>query len=315
MGAVMNILGFISHDLMIPEVTLGHIIRSAPYRYKVFEIDKKDGVGKRTIAQPARELKTIQYWVMANVLHQFPVHSAATAYRRRLSIRTNASKHASNHFLLKLDFKDFFHSIVAADLEAFLTKRGDIDLSAEDIGHLKRILFWNRRREGKLVMSIGAPSSPMLSNILMYEFDKKTQAFCGKKKVTYTRYADDLTFSTKRANVLREVEVQVAEICKQLEHPRLRLNPEKTVHASRGGSRRVTGLVLTNEGAISLGHDRKRLIRAQIHHFLDGRLSPDESAKLCGMLAFVNSAEPSFIQSLRDYYGSVQMDRIIHSQD
>jgi retron-type reverse transcriptase len=252
---------------------------------------------------------------MANLLRHFPIHSAAMAYRKRRSITTNAAKHASNRFLLKLDFKDFFHSITAADLEAFLAEREDIDLYAEDIGHLKKILFWNRRREGRLIMSIGAPSSPMLSNILMYEFDKKVQAFCTKKKVKYSRYADDLTFSTNRANVLREVEVQVAEICKRMEHPRLQLNAEKTVHASRGGARRVTGLVLTNQGTVSLGHDRKRLIRAQVHHFLCGRLSPDEAAKLRGMLAFVNSAEPSFIQTLRSHYGSEQIDRIINPHD
>jgi hypothetical protein len=311
----MNILRSISLDLMIPEATLDHIIRSAPYRYKVFEIDKKDGVSKRTIAQPAREVKAIQYWVMDKVLGAFPIHGAAMAYRRGRSITANAKKHAHSRFLLKLDFKDFFHSITAEDLEAFLAGRDWNVLSREDIVRLKKILFWNRRREGKLVMSIGAPSSPMLSNILMYEFDKSVQAFCTKKKVKYSRYADDLTFSTNRPNVLREVEVQVAEICKRMEHPRLRLNTEKTVHASRAGSRRVTGLVLANSGEVSLGHDRKRLIRAQVHHFLAGKLRPEEAIKLRGMLAFVNSAEPSFIQNLRDHYGNAEIDRVINLQD
>src|SRR5580698_1536958 len=144
----MSILESISHDLMIPEATLGHIVRSAPYRYKVYEVNKKNGVGKRTIAQPARELKAIQYWVMVNFLRQFPFHGAAMAYRKRRSIGTNAAKHASSRFLLKLDFEDFFHSITADDLEAFLAARLELDLSNEDIFHLKKILFWNRGREG-----------------------------------------------------------------------------------------------------------------------------------------------------------------------
>jgi retron-type reverse transcriptase len=236
------------------------------------------------------------------------------AYRRSRSISTNAAKHASSRFLLKLDFKDFFHSITAADLEAFLAAHWELDLSTEDIGHLKRILFWNRGREGKLIMSIGAPSSPMLSNILMYEFDQKVQTFCTKIRVKYSRYADDLTFSSNRPNVLREVEVQIAGICERMMHPRLRLNTEKTVHASRGGSMRVTGLVLANSGEVSLGHDRKRLIRAQVHYFLAGKLSPEDAVKLRGMLAFVNSAEPSFIQKLRDHYGSAEIERITNLQ-
>jgi retron-type reverse transcriptase len=297
---------------MIPEVTLGHIIRSAPYRYKVYEITKKDGVGKRTIAQPARELKAIQYWVMANVLRKLPIHRAAMAYRRHRNISANAAKHASNRFLLKLDFKDFFHSITADDLGAFIATHSELELSAEDTAHLRRILFWNRERAGRLIMSIGAPSSPMLSNILMYEFDQRVQALCTKKRVRYTRYADDLTFSTNRPNILREIEVQVADICVRMKHPKLRINTEKTVHASRRGARRVTGLVLANSGEVSLGRDRKRLIRAQVHHCLNGNLSANEASKLRGMLAFVNSVEPSFIERLRDHYGGKQIDRIIN---
>jgi retron-type reverse transcriptase len=299
---------------MIPEATLDHIIRSAPYRYKVFEIDKRNGKGKRTIAQPAREVKAIQYWIMEKVLSAFPIHGAAMAYRKGRNITANAAKHASTRFLLKMDFKDFFPSITGEDFEAFLAGRDGINLSSEDIVRLKKILFWNRRREGRLVMSIGAPSSPMLSNILLYDFDKKVQAFCAKKKVKYSRYADDLTFSTNLPNVLREVEVQIAEICRRMEHPRLQLNTEKTVHASRCTSRRVTGLVLANSGEVSLGHSRKRLIRAQVHHFLTGRLSPDEAVKLRGMLAFVNSAEPSFILSLKNHYGDAAIDRIVNMQ-
>ncbi len=311
----MNILKSISLDLMIPEATLDHIIRSAPYRYKVFEIDKRDGKTKRTIAQPARELKAIQYWAMEKVLSAFPIHGAAMAYRKGRSIATNAAKHVPTRFLLKMDFKDFFPSITGEDFEAFVAERGGVELSREDIVRLKKILFWNRRREGKLVMSIGAPSSPMLSNILLYDFDKKVQAFCAKKKVKYSRYADDLTFSTNRPNVLREVEVQIAEICRRMEHPQLTINTGKTVHASRAGARRVTGLVLANSGEISLGHSRKRLIRAQVHHFLAGRLSSDEAAKLRGMLAYVNSVEPAFIQQLIAHYGAAAIDRIINPRD
>jgi retron-type reverse transcriptase len=300
---------------MISEDALGHLIRSAPHRYKIYPIEKKSGRGQRIIAQPAREVKAMQYWVMEHVLRQFPIHSAAMAYRKGRGIKQNAAKHASNRFLLKMDFQDFFNSITASDLGSFLEGNGILAISPEDIVRLKKILFWNKGRTGKLIMSIGAPSSPMLSNILLHGFDKRVQAFCTRKRIRYTRYADDLTFSTNRPNVLREIEVQVREICEEMQHPKLTVNAEKTLHASSAGSRRVTGLVLANSGSVSLGRDRKRLIRSQVHHFLTGRLSPEEVAKLRGMLAFVNSAEPSFLETLRNYYGISAIDGIMGSKE
>ena len=307
----MRILRPLSDSLMIPERTLDYIIRSAPFRYKVFKIEKRSGNGKRTIAQPAREVKALQYWVMEKILRQFPIHPAAMGYRKGRSIVTNAAKHAPQRFLLKMDFRDFFNSITSDDFEAYIRRRSKDEWSEEDISYLKNILFWNRDRKGKLIMSIGAPSSPMLSNILMYDFDKRMQAFCTKRKVKYSRYADDLAFSTNRANILREIEVQVTAVCKEIALPHLKVNTEKTVHASRGGARRVTGLVLTNDGEVSLGRERKRLIRAQIWHFINGKLSQEDMQKLRGMLAFVNSSEPKFIQRMRDHYGHDAISRII----
>ena len=311
----MRILRPLSDSLMIPESTLDYLIRSAPFRYKVFKIEKRSGSGKRTIAQPAREVKALQYWVMEKILRRFPIHPAAMAYRKGRNIVTNALKHAPQRFLLKMDFRDFFNSITSDDIEAYIRRRSKDEWSEEDISYLKGILFWNRDRKGRLIMSIGAPSSPMLSNILMYDFDKRIQAFCTKRKVKYTRYADDLAFSTNRANILREIEVQVARVCEEIAFPHLEVNKEKTVHTSRNGARRVTGLVLTNDGDVSLGREKKRLIRAQVYHYINGKLSHEEARKLRGMFAFVNSSEPAFIQRLRDYYGDEVIDRIIKLSD
>lgn len=301
----------LSSDTMIQASALEYLIRSAPYRYKVFEVEKKGGMGKRTIAQPAREVKALQYWVIDNVLRDFPIHPAAMAYRKGSSIRDNASLHAQQRFLLKLDFADFFHSITAQDFEAYLAASSPNKWTREEVVQLERILFWNRNRAGRLIMSIGAPSSPALSNALMFEFDERVQAICRGMTVNYSRYADDLTFSTNFPNILRDVDAHVEGICRDLKHPRLVLRREKTVHASRAGSRRVTGLVLSNAGTVSLGRERKRLIRAEVHHFLSGNMEPEDAIRLRGMLAFVNAAEPTFLDRLRDAYGTDAISRIM----
>ncbi len=285
------------------------LVRSAPYRYKVYQIEKRTPGQFRTIAQPAREVKALQYWVMANVLNRFATHQAATAYRKKTSILRNAKAHARGRFLLKMDFKDFFPSLTSADFVSFLEKR-DAGFSDQEVDALSRILFWSPKGEAfRLCLSIGAPTSPLLSNILMYDFDTEMAALCAKIDVVYTRYADDLSFSSQATDNLRVAEEAVAAWCAKSLTPHLTINHDKTVRVSRADARRVTGLVLTNEGMVSLGRDMKRRIRAQVHQFSLGQLPVTDTARLSGMLAYVNSVEPSFLQRLRSKYGKEVIER------
>jgi hypothetical protein len=298
-----KLLQQMSRDLLVPIHDLEYLARSAPYRYKVYEIEKRQAGSKRIIAQPAREVKRLQYWVIANILNHYPIHPASVAYRKGKSILNNAKPHSKKRFLLKLDFKDFFHSITAIDFEQFIRESKSEDIDESDVAYLTRILFWRMTRGGDLVLSIGAPSSPLLSNILLHEFDHRVAEYCKPIRVAYTRYADDLTFSTNRNDVLRLVEAEVERICHGLPYPRLTLNPQKTIHASKANLRRVTGLVLSNDGSVSIGHERKRQLHAAVHHFKLGKLSPDETTALTGMLAFVHSVEPKFLRTLARRYG------------
>jgi len=308
-----NFLNRISRELFIHLDDLRYLARSAPYRYKVYEIKKRQSKKTRIIAQPAREVKRLQYWVISAILKQFPIHPSALAYRKGKSILNNARPHARKKFLLKLDFKDFFHSIKVSDFRLFLKQTAPELIDPTDLDYLCRILFWKDKVSGDLMLSIGAPSSPVLSNIVMYEFDRVVEAHCRSVGVTYTRYADDLTFSTNKRQILTGVATEIDRICRELPFPRLRLNTEKTVHASKATSRRVTGLVLSNEGKVSLGHKRKRDIRAAVHHFKVGKLTADKTTVLAGMLAFVNSVEPSFLQALTKRYGKSVIKRLFQA--
>jgi len=295
--------------LLLSESELMWLIRSAPRRYKVYQIPKRKEGEFRTIAQPAKEVKSLQYWVMDNILRALPVHSAATAYRAGKSIADNARPHRNGSFLLKLDFTDFFPSIKARDFEHYL-KKSAMDFGSDEIEALSRILFWKPKGTKKLCLSIGAPSSPLMSNILLFEFDEKVAKFCSKRGIAYTRYADDLSLSSAVSSELEEVEKFIRKICNQTRSPKLTLNLDKLVRVSKKKSRRITGLVISNEGKVSLGHDKKRQLRASVHHFVTGRLSIEQSLELRGMLAYVNSVEPSFLARLSRKYGSEVIRRI-----
>jgi len=241
-----DLLTRLGSAVLLPREELVRLIRSAPHRYKVFHIPKRTPDQFRTIAQPAREVKALQYWVMKNVLNRFTVHPAATAYRKELSIVDNAIPHASGRFLLKMDFKDFFPSLKASDFKVFL-KKNKTNLDADEIATLCQILFWTPKGKTDLLLSIGAPTSPMLSNILMMDFDRRISTFCAGRNVTYTRYADDLSFSSARSEELRAVERAVLNWCRRSKAPALTINQTKTVRVSKRDARHVTGLVLTNE--------------------------------------------------------------------
>lgn len=283
------------------------LIRSAPHRYKVFQIEKRRKGSFRTIAQPSREVKKLQYWVIEHVLKSFSVHEAAVAYRKGRSIRHNAARHVRGRFLLKMDFVDFFPSIKAADFE-MCAKRASIDLDAETLDALCRVLFWKPKGKRNLCLSIGAPSSPLLSNIILWRFDERIASACRKYRVTYTRYADDLTFSSATSAGLEKIEHAVEVACRRMKSPILTINRAKTVRVSMRDSRRVTGLILTNDRHVSLGRDFKRALRASVHHFVTGRLDAGQVERLAGMLAYVRSVEPSFLQRLEEKYGAQAID-------
>lgn len=281
---------------------LMNLIATAQYRYKVYQIPKRQPNQFRTIAQPSAEIKLIQRWLINNLLSDLPLHKVATAYREGKSIYNHADIHAKNRFLLKMDFKDFFPSISALDVQRYLVEVGN--MSAADAHLISLIVCWRDKAKGKLCLSIGAPSSPLFSNLMLYAFDKKIVQLSRERKVVYSRYADDLAFSTNKKEVLAEIVLLVKNVCEELAYPHLEINQKKTVSTSRAFRRVLVGLVLTPEGTISLGREKKRRLRSEVYRFSQGLLDAQKIAKLRGELAFAWSVEKKFIYSLLRQFGT-----------
>lgn len=277
---------------LLPSQVLA-IAMTAPLRYKVFKVPKRTS-GWRTLAQPAREVKNLQYHLSELLRPSLPIHEAVSAYEVGCSIRKNAAAHAGGAFLLKLDFKNFFPSILADDFVKHLKRYHTLAFSVDDFDLISRILFWAPERKLPLKLCIGAPTSPLVSNSVLYDFDCQVALIAARNGVVYTRYADDLSFSTVEPNVLGGLIGEIERIVEGLEYPALRINSKKTVYASRASRRIVTGIVIKPDGGLSVGRGRKRLIRAMWHRKGLGLLSPDESRKLDGLVNFAESIEPGF---------------------
>ncbi len=307
----MSILKLISTTLYMGEDEVKRFIDQSPHRYKVYKIAKRNSDKKRTIAQPSKELKFIQRLVMNEYFRDLPVHPCAQAYVEGKGIKLNARAHLGSSFLLKMDFKDFFPSIKPEAFLAYLQEKG-FDFDESDRECIERIFFWRPRNSPGLLLSIGAPSSPRISNLVMFTFDKKVEDYCKEKGITYTRYADDLTFTTNEQGVLFSIPDFIENVCSQIQYPELTINSEKTVFSSKKHNRHVTGLVLTNDNKISIGRDKKREIKALVHRYINGFLEEHDINRLKGYLAYIHDVEPAFINSLQAKYGSHVIYSIKH---
>lgn len=297
----------VSVGLTVAEVLA--IARTGPLRYKVYEIDKRSG-GKRVICQPSRELKVLQYFFLNEALASCEVHTAATAYKRGASIRDNAKRHARSRVILKLDFSDFFPSIRTSDWRSFAKKQFP-EWSTADHVFAESVLFYGARSAQPKCLSIGAPTSPLISNVLMYKFDQEMSEYADVNGLVYTRYADDITISSREYLDQSSVQGAVIAGLRSLRSPRIYLNEKKTALFSKAHRRNVTGLIISNDGLVSLGRDRKRAISAMTYNFLNAKLPVEDRSKLRGLLAFALDAEPTFVLRLRRKYGTEAITRIV----
>jgi RNA-directed DNA polymerase len=295
------LLDTISSALGVTTSYIRRLANSASHQYKVFAIPRRNG-GTRIISHPSKPLKGAQRWLLREVIDALPVHLAATAYRSGSTIWANAEPHRSSRYLLRMDLVEFFPSIREADIRRYIELNPTLfrDWVADDVSLLCALTC----RFGAL--TIGAPTSPGLSNALCYQLDERLSGLAIRHRTTYTRYADDLFFSTREARVLRTVEHEVPAICESLDYPTgLRVNRSKTRHSSKIGARRVTGITLGSDGALYVGRHIKRKVRGMIHRYES--LSPAERASLRGWLAYVIGFDPDFMNSLILKYGAERL--------
>lgn len=286
--------------------------KKAPYMYKVYEIPKATNRGFRTIAQPSRRIKDIQRIISRIFLSLFPVSDAATAYVNKKNILDNATPHKDSAYLLKLDFSDFFPSIKPADLlraidtyahayQGVFSHISDIEMEV-----MVHFLFWHNRRAGEKTLSIGAPSSPIVSNIVMYDFDRHIEGLCASRGVNYSRYADDLTFSSNSSTDLVEILNAVGNYINSTNSPKLKINNNKTVFIFPRQTKRVTGLIINEDGRITIGKWRKKIIKSALDKITKGTFMavPEERrVHAKGLLSYAKSVEPIFYNGLLEKYG------------
>ncbi len=290
-----------------PEVTM-QLSRNAHKTYRTYLIPKKKG-GNRLIFHPSKYTKSLQYAFIETILNQLPVHPYAAAYIRGLKspLLANAAKHSCYSYTVRIDIKDFFPSIRPTDLINVLHQTTTFnEINSHDQDFLTRSLFV-KYRDGKLGLAIGAPSSPVISNIVMFHLDEKIceLAMSISSDSIYTRYADDIVFSSNKKGACKDFHDGIKKILKDNASPKLIINKTKTVFTSRGTKRVITGLHICPDGLISIGRKNKRYIKKLLHNCIINKIDSAEKKYLSGYLSFILDVEPDFYNRLALKYGAM----------
>ena len=217
--------------------------------YHVFYISKRDGE-QRTITSPSKKIKYRQLWILKNILNQIEISNKVHGFAKGRSIVTNAKEHVNKECILNIDIKDFFPSI---NHEKVLDIFRKIGYTTEVSRTMADICCF----EGSLPQ--GAPTSPYLANLVFSIVDEEICTLIREKEVSYTRYADDLTFSSH--NDLAELKEQVYQI---LYKHKFKPNIDKTNIVYGKKRKIVTGLIVNKE--IKVPKRFKRLLRQEIYY-------------------------------------------------
>ncbi len=218
--------------------------------YREFDIRKTNG-SLRKITEPLPSLKEIQIWILHNILYKVNVSPFAKAYIPNRGLISNAKFHLGKKTLLTLDISDFFPSINMSSIHQIFSKLGYSPLISNLLAKLCCL-------EQKLPQ--GAPTSPYLSNIYFRSADEEISKFCKVNEIRYTRYADDLSFSSDNLDTTRVIELVTASVDKL----NLKINQEKTKIMTSNMRQTVTGIVVNQKLQAPLYKRNK--IRQELHY-------------------------------------------------
>jgi retron-type reverse transcriptase len=274
--------------------------------YVTFALPKRSG-GQRLIMAPKRRLKRLQRALLDLLVRKLPVSDHAHGFRRGRSVRTGAEPHVGRAVLLKMDLKDFFPSVTFGRVRGMLIALG----YGYVVATVLAVLMTEAERQpveiegtifhvpvGPRHCVQGAPTSPGLCNCVALRLDRRLAGLARRFGFTYTRYADDLTFSGGAAGSAHALRVRATRIIRE---EGFEVNSEKTRIARKGRRQQVTGVTVNAQ--LGLSRRERRRLRAMIHQLgkerAAGVANPDRAASLRGKLAYLAMLNPGQAAALR----------------
>lgn len=253
--------------------------------YITYKIRKHSGKSRR-IDAPQEPLKSIQKDILERILYIYKAHPVAHGFVKDKSPATNAAAHVGKKYLVTLDIKDFFHSIeevtVIRCLDWLFKQQNKFTYDPADIDLLAKLICYNHG------LPQGAPTSPVMSNLVCLALDKKLEDFAAKNNAIVTRYADDIAISSDDPDIIKKYHQVLSAIMLY----GLKPNKRKTKIRKYFQRQQVTGVVVNSKLGVS--KEKWRNMRAKLHNLIrDGKtISLPEYQQIRGFLEWIRSLNP-----------------------
>lgn len=256
----------LARELDTKEMNLTYLIYKVPEedRYFSFEIPKRGG-GMRTISAPNKMLKAIQRKIAHKLIEVYPGRTEVYGFAKGKNTYGGALAHLHKRWVVNLDLEDFFPSIHFGRVKGMFQAKPFCfnDTLARELAN---ICCYKQR------LPQGAPTSPAVSNFICWRLDNQLHLFAKKNRCTYTRYADDITFSTNLENLPEAIgiiddngKIQLSEELNGIiENNKFKINNDKVRYARRNSRQEVTGLIV-NGKVPNVRRTYVRQIRAMLH--------------------------------------------------
>lgn len=307
----------LGHILGYTAKGIAYILHGVPdaSKYSEFTIKKRSG-GTRTISAPIPELKRLQRH-LASLLneciaesesHRGIVNTLSHGFRPKHSIMTNASMHRKHRYVFNLDLKDFFGTVNFGRIWRFFEKNREFKLNSATARTIAQIAC----HQGTLPQ--GSPCSPVISNLIAHILDIAMVQIAAKAKCHYSRYADDLTFSTNETEFPASIATRIGtttqweiapKVMREIIRCGFQVNPLKTRMQHNSSRQDVTGIVVNSK--INVSSEYYRDVRAKVSSLLktnefyvnrtfrsdtgswEVETTDGKDTQLRGMLSFIDS--------------------------
>ncbi|CAA6816491.1 MAG: Retron-type RNA-directed DNA polymerase (EC [uncultured Sulfurovum sp.] len=293
MGITLKELRFLTHTQKLSNRT----------DYVHFKMVKKSG-GFREISAPKPQLKRLQYWILENILNKVAVSNEAHGFVAKRSIVSNAKPHLQKALVINCDLENFFPTLSYARVKGLFKSLGySVELATilailTTEAEQKEVLLDGEKLylyTGKRYLPQGSPASPMITNLICRKLDKRMSGISKSLDFNYTRYADDMTFSSDTYLNINKMMFWIKGIVKE---EGFILHPKKTKIMKKGARHEVTGIVVNEK--LSVNRKNLKKFRALLYQIeesgLEGKRWQGKSenlmASVWGYANFINMVDP-----------------------